>query len=70
MLVNTGRNDRNLISAINIKVIPVAAYSMNVYKFSKGELNKLDQIVKRELRSKKMLGKQASDERLYLKREN
>lgn len=57
MLVNTGRNDRNLISAINIKVIPVAAYSMNVYKFSKGELNKLDQIVKRELRSKKMLGK-------------
>lgn len=50
MLVNTGRNDRNLISAINIKVIPVAGYSVNVYKFSKGELNKLDQIVKRELR--------------------
>ena len=70
MLVNTELNDTNLISAINVKVIPVAAYSMNVCKFSKGELNQLDQIVKRELRSKQMPGKQASDERLYRKRED
>ena len=70
MLVNTELNGRNLISAINVKVIPVAAYAINVCKFSKAELNVLDKIVKKELRSKQMLGKQASDERLYLKREN
>ena len=57
MLVNTELNDRNLISAINVKFIPVAAYSMNVCKFNKGELNELAQIVKKELRSKQMLGK-------------
>ena len=39
-------------------------------KFNNGELNELDQVVKMELRSKNMLGKQASDERLYLKRED
>ena len=54
--------------AINAKVIPVATYPMNVCKFTSGELNELDQVIKRELRSKKMLGKQASDERLYLKK--
>ena len=70
MLVNTDLNDTNLISAINVKVILVAAYSMNVCKFSKEKLNELDQIVKRELRSRQMLGKQASNERLYLKRED
>ena len=70
MLVDTELNDSNLISAIDVKVIPVAAYAMNVCKFSKGELNELDQIVKRELRSKQMLGKQANNERLYLKRED
>ena len=42
---------------------------MNVCKFSKGELNGLDQIIKRELRSNQMLGNQASNDRLYLKRE-
>ena len=71
MLVNTELNNTNLISAINVKVIPVAAYSMNVYKFSKRELNELDQIVERELRSKQIMPeKQASDLRLYLKRED
>ena len=35
MLVNTELIDTNHISAINIKVIPVAAYSMNFCKFSK-----------------------------------
>ena len=39
MLVNTEHNGTNLISAINVKVIPVVAYSMNVFKFIKGELN-------------------------------
>ena len=43
---------------------------MNVWKFSKRELKELDQIVKKELRSKQMLGKQASNEIIYLKRED
>ena len=59
----------NLIAAINTKVIPVAAYPMNVCKFSKEELNELNQVIKRELQAKNMLGRQASDERLYMKRE-
>ena len=52
MLVNTEFNDRNLISAINTKIISVAAYSMNGWKFSKRELKELGKIIKRELRSK------------------
>ena len=62
-------NNENLIQAIDSKVISVAAYPMNVCKMTKGELNELDQIAKRELRKNNMLGKQASDERLYLKRD-
>ena len=68
LLTKTELNDANLIQAINKKVIPVAAYAMNVCKFSTSELNELDQVIKRELRQKNMLGRQASDERLYLKR--
>ena len=69
LLMKSELNDENLIQAINSKVIPVTAYPMNVCKMTKGELNELDQVVKRELRKSKMLGKQASDERLYLKRD-
>ena len=69
LLTKSELNDQNLIQAINSKVIPVAAYPMNVCKMTKGELNELDQIVKKELRKSNMLGKQASDERLYLKRD-
>ena len=63
---------QNLVRAhaINTKVITVAAHPMNVCKFTGGELKELDQVIKRELRSKNMLGMQASDERLYLKRED
>ena len=42
---------------------------MNICRFNISELKELDQTIKRELRGKNMLGKQASDERLYLKRE-
>ena len=69
VIVNTELNDANLIKAINMKVIPVAAYAINICKFSVGELKELDQIIKKQLRGKNMLGRQASDERLYLKRE-
>ena len=70
MLTNTELNDVNLVSAVNTKVISVAAYSMNICKFTDEELKELDQVIKRELRSKNMLGKQSSDERLYLIRED
>ena len=65
--MNTEFNYTNHISAINLKVISVAAYLMNVCKFIKGEQKELDQIIKKEFRSKQSLEKQASDERLYLK---
>ena len=42
---------------------------MNVWKFTKAELNELDLVVKRELRKCNMLRRQSSDERLYLKRD-
>ena len=70
MLTNTELNDVSLVSVINTKVVPVAARPMNVYKFNGGELKELDQVIKRGLRSKYMLGKQSSDERLYLRRED
>ena len=68
--MNADLNDVNLVRAINTKVIPVAGYLMNVWKFTGGELKELDQVMKRELRSKYMLGKQSSDDRLYLMRED
>ena len=64
MIANTELNDANLIKAINMKVIPVAAYAMNICRFNIGELKELDQTIKRELRGKNMLGKYASDKRL------
>ena len=70
MLTNTEFYDVNLMRAINTKVIPVAAYSMNVCKFNGGELKELDQVIKRELRWRYMLGKQSSNERFYLRRED
>ena len=39
-------------------------------KFSNRELKELDQVIKWEMRSSNILGKQGSDERLYLKRED
>ena len=68
MIANTELSNANLIKAINKKVIAVAAYAMNICRFNFRELKELNQINKRELRGKDMLGKQASDERLYLKR--
>ena len=56
-------NNQSLVKAINTKVIPVAAYSMNVCKFTQSELTELDQVIKRDLRKNNMLGRQASDER-------
>ena len=49
MLTKTKLNDANLIKAINMKVIPIATYAMNVCKFMVAELKELDQIIKKEL---------------------
>ena len=70
MLTNLELNYVNLVRAINTKMIPVAAYPVDVCKFNGGELKELDQVIKRELRSKNILGKQSSNERLYLRRED
>ena len=68
-LVHYELYDKNLITAINSKVIPIVGYTMNVIKFTKKELTELDMIVKRILRMNKMHGLQSSDERLYLPRD-
>ena len=60
MLTKAELNDKNLIKAINTKVIPVAVYPINVSKFAKVKLNELDFVVKRELRKCNMLGRQPS----------
>ena len=43
---------------------------MHVCKFTQSELPELDQVIKRDLRKNNMLGRQASDERLYMKRKD
>ena len=42
IITRTELNDKNLVKAINTKTIPVAAYPMNVCKFTHSELAKLD----------------------------
>ena len=51
-----------------MQVIPLAGYTMNIWRFSKDDLVALDMFVERKLREEKMHGRQASDERLYLPR--
>ena len=70
IITRTELNDKNLVKVINTKVIPVAACSMNVCKFTQSELTELDQVIKRDLRKNNMLGRQASGERLYMKRKD
>ena len=69
-LVQQDLYDKNLIKAINRTVIPVAGYVMNVCTFTKQKLNELDKAIKKIMRDNKMHGRQASDERLYMRREN
>ena len=67
-LVSLNLNDGNLMKAINCRVIPVDGYIMNVCNLRKGDLEQLDKSVKAILRDKGFHGRQASDERLYMKR--
>ena len=62
-------NEKNLMKAINCRVIPAARYIMNVCVIRKGELEELNKMVKEVLRERKFHGRQASDERLYMRRE-
>ena len=48
ILARTELNGKNLVKTINTKVIPVAAYPMNVCKFTQSELTELDQVTKRD----------------------
>ena len=38
IITRTELNDKNLVNTVNTKIIPVAAYSMNVCKFTQSEL--------------------------------
>ena len=69
-LVQQDLYDENLIKAINRTVIPVPGYVMNVFTFTKQKLDELDKAIKKILRDNKMHGRQASDKRLYIRREN
>ena len=69
-LVQQDLYDKNLFKAMNRTVIPVAGYVMNVCTFTKQKLDELDKAIKKILRDNKMHGRQASDERLYMRREN
>ena len=68
LIPRTKLNDKNLVKVINTKVIPVAAYPMNVCEFTQSELTELGHAIKRDLQKNNMLGRLASDERLYRKR--
>ena len=63
-------NYKNLVEAINTNVKLVASYPMSVSKFTQSELTGLVQVIKTDLRKNNMLGRQASDERLYMKRKD
>ena len=53
-----------------MKVIPIAAYPMNVCKFTQSELTELDQAIKGDLWKNNMLGQQAGNELLSMKRKD
>ena len=61
-------NDKNLMKASNCRVIPVADYVMNVCDLGKGDLDNLDKTVKSVFRREEFHGRQSSNDRLYLKR--
>ena len=62
--------ERNLVKAINTSLIQGARYVMNVCNFTKKQLDKLDEVIKQDLRKAKMHGMQVSDERLYMSIKN
>ena len=67
-LTELNLNDKNMMKAINCRVISVAGYVMNICNLGKGDLDKLDMTVKSVLWREGFQGRHSSDERLYLKR--
>ena len=67
-LTSLNLNDKNLMKAINFRVIPVVGYAMSVCNLGKDELDEMDKIVKSVLRREGFHGRQSSDERLHSKR--
>ena len=59
--------ERNFTKAINTRKVPVDSYVMNVCDFNQKQIDDLDKLIKKALCDKGMHGRQASDERLYLK---
>ena len=60
-------NEKNMMKAINCRVIPVAGYVMSVCNLGKGDLDELDMTMKSVLRREGFHGR-SCDERLYSKR--
>ena len=67
-LTRLNLDDKNLMKAINSRVIPVAGYVMNVCNLGKGDLDELDMTVRSVLGREGFHGRQSNDERLYIKR--
>ena len=64
-LIGEDLYDKNLVKAINFRVISVAAYMMNVCNFTRLELDQFDKGIKKILRENNLHGNQC---RFYLKR--
>ena len=58
------------MKSINIKVMPVANYVVNVCSFTYKQLDQQDKVTKQELKKGKMHGAQPSIERLYINRDH
>ena len=56
--------DKNLLKAINTRVIPAVAYPVNAMKFRLEDVKGMDMIIKRALQERRFLGKQTIDVRL------
>ena len=67
-LTGLNLNDKILMKAIICRVIPVAGYVMNVCNLGEGDLDELDMTVKSVLGREGFHGRQTSDGRLYLQR--
>ena len=64
-MIRTELNDKNLVKAINTKVITIAAYPMNVYKFTQSDLTELDQVMKINMTQVKECFKKSSEEKRF-----
>ena len=64
-MIRTELNDKNLVKAINTKVIMIAAYPMNVYKFTQSDLTELDQVMKINMTQVKECFKKSSEEKRF-----